>query len=108
MIAPTPAPPYYAVIFTSIRTESDNGYADIAERMKTLAQQQQGFLGIESARNETGITVSYWNSLEAIKQWKMNEEHLAAQQKGKSVWYAAYKIRICKVERDYGMNDVLT
>ena len=101
MIAKTPVPPYYAVIFTSERTEGDNGYGDMAARMDELARQQPGYLGIESAREGLGITVSYWESLEAIRNWKQNSEHLVAQQKGRGEWYAAYKTRICKVERDY-------
>jgi len=103
MIAKTPPPPYYAVIFTSLRTDGDNGYAEMAERMDVLAQEQPGYLGIESARNEVGVTVSYWESLEAIKAWKQQSEHLFAQKMGKEQWYAHYKTRICKVERDYGM-----
>ena len=101
MIARTPSPPYYAVIFTSLHTGTENGYADTAVRMAELAAAQPGYLGMESARNDTGITVSYWESLEAIKNWKNNPAHLDAQQKGKSVFYEKYKTRICKVERDY-------
>ena len=103
MIAKTPQPPYYAVIFTSLRTDGDNGYTEMAERMDALAKEQPGYLGIESARAELGITVSYWESLDAIKAWKQNTEHLFAQKMGKDQWYAQYKTRICKVERDYGM-----
>lgn len=103
MIANTPTPPYYAVIFTSLRTDGDNGYVAMAEAMEQLAKQQPGYLGIESARNELGITVSYWESLEAIKKWKQNFEHIAAQKLGKEKWYEHYKVRVCKVERDYGM-----
>ncbi len=102
MIAPTPPPPYYAVIFTSLRTEVEDGYHDTAERMVELAQQQPGYLGYESARDGLGITISYWDSLEAIRNWKQVAEHQIAQQKGRTDWYAAYKTRICKVERDYG------
>ena len=101
MIAQTPATPYYAVIFTSTRTEGDNGYEAMAEEMDKLAKQQDGFLGVESARNELGITVSYWKSIEAIKNWKANTRHLVAQKQGRDAWYAHYKVRICKVERDY-------
>lgn len=101
MIAVTPEPPYYAVIFTSERTDVDDNYAQMAERMAELAEQQPGYLGHESAREELGITVSYWDSLEAIRNWKKNSEHLVAQQKGRGQWYAHYKTRICKVERDY-------
>ncbi|WP_426670508.1 antibiotic biosynthesis monooxygenase family protein [Mucilaginibacter sp. McL0603] len=102
MIANTPQAPYYAVIFTSLRTDGDNGYGSMSVEMEELARQQPGFLGIESAREEVGITVSYWESLEAIKNWKANARHLFAQQQGREKWYEQYKVRICKVERDYG------
>lgn len=101
-VASTPKPPYYAVIFTSLRTEGDNGYADMATEMVELAAQQPGFLGIESAREELGITVSYWSDLESIRNWKTNAEHLQAQRLGREQWYASFKVRISKVERDYG------
>jgi heme-degrading monooxygenase HmoA len=101
-IAGTPKPPYYAVIFTSILTEGDNGYGEMAGRMMELAAQQPGFLGVESARQDLGITVSYWSDLEAISHWKQNTEHLVAQEYGRSRWYADFRIRISKVERDYG------
>jgi heme-degrading monooxygenase HmoA len=100
-IATTPATPYYAVIFTSIRTEGDHGYGKMSDAMVASAANQPGFLGVESAREEVGITVSYWASLEAISAWKQNSAHLAAQKLGRESWYAAYKIRICRVERDY-------
>jgi heme-degrading monooxygenase HmoA len=102
MIAPTPEPPYYAVIFTSVRTEGDNGYAEMADRMVELARQQDGFLGVESARNEIGITVSYWCDLESIRKWKEHMEHSVAREKGRKEWYQSFKVRIAKVERDYG------
>lgn len=94
-------PPYYAVIFTSTQTEDTAGYAEMAERMEELAKQQPGYLGIEHARSELGITVSYWESLEAIAAWKAQQEHLEAQEKGRKKWYTWYKIRICSVEREY-------
>lgn len=102
MIASTPTAPYYAVIFTSIRTEGDNDYNTTADRMVELAELQEGYLGIESARNELGITVSYWKDLEAIKKWKMQIDHTEARKKGRLNWYKEFKVRICKVERDYG------
>ena len=104
-IANTPEPPYCAVIFTSLRTDGDNGYGAMAERMDALAAQQPGYLGIESAREGLGITVSYWRDLASIRAWKANAEHLVAQQTGRSSWYTDYKTRICKVERDYGLDD---
>lgn len=101
MFANTPEPPYYAVIFTSEKNSENEGYEVMAEKMWNLAKQQPGFLGAESARNEIGITVSYWENLESIKQWKLNEEHLLAQENGKKFWYKNYKVRICLVQRDY-------
>ena len=96
--------PYYAVIFTSTQTKNIEGYQEMAERMETLAKQQTGFLGIDSAKENVGITVSYWESLEYIENWKQQSEHLLAQQKGRNQWYSWYNVRICKVEREYEFN----
>lgn len=103
LIANTPNPPYYAVIFTSHRTDGDKGYGQMAEKMIELASKQQGFLGVESARESVGITVSYWSDLESIKKWKVNIEHQEAQTLGHEKWYSSFKVRISKVERDYGI-----
>ncbi|QQE79762.1 antibiotic biosynthesis monooxygenase [Alicyclobacillus sp. SO9] len=100
-IAHTPKPPYFAVIFTSKRTDFEDEYADVAEEMFRLASIQPGFLGVESADDGLGITVSYWASLEAIQAWKRNERHMMAQDRGRADWYREYKTRVCKVERDY-------
>ena len=98
-------PPYFAVIFSSIRESNDSttseDYSNTAERMVELAAQQEGFLGVESARDGLGITVSYWKDTDSIKNWKTNCEHKIAQAKGKDHWYKSYKTRICKVEREY-------
>ncbi|WP_421189512.1 antibiotic biosynthesis monooxygenase family protein [Aeromonas enteropelogenes] len=103
MIANTPEPPYYAVIFTSERTNVDEGYAAMAERMLALARTQPGFLGVESARDGVGITVSYWRDLESIRHWKDDLEHQEAQRLGREQWYRTFKTRIARVERDYGL-----
>lgn len=96
--------PYYAVIFTSTLTDDTEGYHEMANKMEALAKKQNGFLGIDSAREDVGITVSYWESIEAIKVWKQNSQHLMAQQKGKTQWYSWYNTKICKVEREYEFN----
>ena len=95
--------PYYAVIFTSERTAGDHGYEAMAKQMVELASKQPGFLGVESVRNENGIgiTVSYWDSLEAIQQWKKHAVHKITQEKGKQQWYQRYSVRVCKVEQEY-------
>ncbi len=102
--AQTPKPPYYAVIFSSKRTEEDEKqYGQVADLMVELATKQPGFLGVESSRDLDGfgITVSYWSNLESIKLWKENVTHQKAQERGKRDWYSKYITRICKVERDY-------
>jgi len=101
MMAKTPAPPYYAVIFTSILNEDHDGYSEMADKMEKLAKKQPGYLGFESARSEIGISISYWKDIESIKKWKENSEHLLAQKSGREKWYKAYKIRITRIERDY-------
>jgi len=104
-LAPELEPPYYAVVFTSVRNGADeSGYSVMAARMKVLAEVQPGFLGMESVRREDGlgITVSYWESEDAVRSWKRNAEHLVAQEKGREEWYAAYRLRVCRVEREYG------
>ena len=106
MIAKTPAPPYYAVIFSSTRTNGDKGYDEMGIKMLKLASEQDGFLGVESAREKLGITVSYWRDLASIKKWKENSEHKTAQEKGKANWYKSFKIRIAKVERDYSFEQL--
>ena len=102
--AKLPEPPYYSVIFSSLRTPGDNGYAHMADRMIELASAQAGFLGVESARGTGGfgLTVSYWSSLEAIAAWRAQAEHRMAQENGKTRWYEHYEVRIACVERAYG------
>jgi heme-degrading monooxygenase HmoA len=95
-------PPYYAVIFTTIISDNTEAYASTSARIEALAKQQEGYLGLEFARNEIGITVSYWKSLEAIQNWKHNIEHTEARNLGREKWYKQYQLRICKVEREYG------
>lgn len=101
-LASTPKPPYYAVIFTSLRTEDEAGYLETAARMLKLAADQPGFLGVESARDSLGITVSYWTSLEAIRLWRDHAEHQIAREQGRTDWYQAFRVRIARVEREYG------
>jgi heme-degrading monooxygenase HmoA len=100
MIANTPRPPYYAVIFTSIRTDGDHGYAEAAKRILETARQQPGFLGYESARQAVGISVSYWESLEAIRAWQAHPDHRTVQKMAND-WYSDSRIRVSRVERDY-------
>lgn len=92
---------YYAVIFTSLQTDTIDGYTEMAYTMEELAKGQPGYLDFESAREEIGISISYWKDLEAIKKWKANLDHQMAQKLGREKWYSWYKVRICKVEREY-------
>lgn len=105
MIAKTPEAPYFAVIFTSLKVSGASGYDEMALKMDELAKQQPGYLGVESVRGADGmgLTISYWKDLESISSWKRNSEHKMAQSFGKEKWYSDYKVRICKVERDYSL-----
>ncbi len=97
-------PPYYAVIFSNQRTEMDAGYGDMAARMLALAAQQPGYLGVDSVRNAegSGITVSYWRTLDDIAAWRRHTEHTEARHAGRAQWYRDFRVRIAKVEREYG------
>jgi heme-degrading monooxygenase HmoA len=104
-LADTPDPPYVAVIFSSTRTDGDAGYAAMSRSMEDLAAQQPGYLGIESARDDrVGITVSYWADDDAARRWKQVAAHLVAQRRGREVWYSDYRVRVARVDRDYGMS----
>jgi len=97
----TPTPPYYAVIFTSTRSDDQAGYAEAAARMEQLAAEQEGFLGIDSVDDGArSITVSYWTDEDAIRAWRRNAEHQEAQLQGRERWYAAYSLRVARVERE--------
>jgi heme-degrading monooxygenase HmoA len=106
VIAATPDPPYLAVIFSSQRSPGDQGYARMAERMLELARLQPGFLGVESARDPEGfgITVSYWRDEASIAAWKAHAEHAVAQRLGRERWYEAFRLRVCRVERESGQD----
>jgi heme-degrading monooxygenase HmoA len=100
-------PPYYAVIFTSIRTDqAEEEYQKLNDQIGALAVQQPGFLGMESARNEIGVTVVYWRDLESIQAWRVNTEHTLAKKKGREKLYEAFHTRICKVEQEYGWTKI--
>lgn len=101
-IAKTPPPPYYVTIFSSLRTSGDAGYDEMAARMAELSAQQPGFLGMESARDGVGLTLCYWQDLESIANWRRHVEHAEAQRLGREKWYSEYRVRIARVERDYG------
>ncbi|UYM07314.1 antibiotic biosynthesis monooxygenase family protein [Solicola gregarius] len=104
-VAATPRPPYTAVIFTSTRTPDENGYAPMAQQMYDRAAKQPGYLGVESAREDIGITVSYWRDEESARNWKQVAEHLVAQRRGRDVWYSDYRVRVATVHRDYGPDE---
>jgi heme-degrading monooxygenase HmoA len=100
MFANTPKPPYFAVIFTSVRTSVDEGYEDTDKKLEKLVKNQPGFLGMESVRKELGITVCYWKDMESVKSWARNSEHQLAKKRRRNEWYKEYRVRICKVEKE--------
>lgn len=102
-LASTPKPPYFAVIFSARRNaQPDDGYAETAARMQSLASKQPGFLGVDSTEGDLEITVSYWADEASIAAWKREADHVFAQYEGRSRWYDAYEIRVARVERAYG------
>ncbi|MGN5377584.1 hypothetical protein BIV25_06375 [Streptomyces sp. MUSC 14] len=102
--AALPDPPYYAVVFTAVRTAGDNGYAETDERLWKLAADQPGFLGVDSARgaNGLGITVSYWRDEDSIAAWRDHAEHTLARARGREHWYSSFSLHVAKVERAHG------
>ena len=103
--ANTPQPPYYAAIFSSTHTGAHEGYAEDTEAILELARQHPGFLGIEAAGgDDLSIAVSYWDSDETIRAFKELAEHLIIQKRGRETYYKSYKVRVARVERDYGFN----
>lgn len=106
MIVQTPKPPYYTVVFTSIRTDVEEGYTEMNDSLWEDAQKLEGFIGAESLRNEEGfgVTVLYFTDMETIIEWSKYQKHLRAKELGKEKWYSDYKVRIARVEREYGMD----
>ncbi|MGI5125952.1 antibiotic biosynthesis monooxygenase family protein [Pseudonocardia sp. CA-107938] len=100
--AQTPEPPYTAVIFTSLRTDGDDGYGAMSAAMAELVVQQPGYLGMEAARDGLGITVAYFRDEASARAWKNVAEHREAQRLGRERWYQGYRVRIATVTRDYG------
>lgn len=100
-LAVAPPIPYYAVIFSTVQTDDLDGYEATAARIEELAAEQPGYLGIESARSDIGITVSYWTDEAAIAEWKANVEHTLARESGRARWYDRYVLRVARVERQY-------
>ncbi len=107
MIAQTPEPPYYVVVFTIVLSDNLEGYEEMANRMVELADQQPGFLGMEYGTDAVELTISYWDSLEAIQNWRMQTEHVLARETGRRIWFRQFKVRIAKVERDYSFDSKL-
>ncbi len=98
MIIKTPEPPYYAVIFSSYRTDNDDDYENTMKILSDVSKNYDDFLGMESSRDGFGISVSYWKTYEGIMMWKKDSEHLIAKEKGKQYWYKSYAIRIARVK----------
>ncbi|MEU1150013.1 antibiotic biosynthesis monooxygenase family protein [Streptomyces sp. NPDC005863] len=97
-------PPYHVVVFSSLRTDGDRGYGETADRMDELVSEVPGFLGVDSARTPDGlgVTVSYFRDEEAIRAWRSDLEHRAAQRRGREDWYETYVLHVAKVERSHG------
>ena len=88
------------MIFSTVRNEQPGDqYDETSVAMMNLAAQQPGFLGVETAHADIGITVSYWTDEESIAAWKRDADHAFAQYEGRARWYDAYELRVARVER---------
>ncbi len=97
-------PPYYVVVFTSRRTEVDDGFSVLDAKLYEKAQTYPGFLGMNSFRvaDGWGVALVYWKTLENIDAWRRDEQYRAAKEKGRTVWYSDFWVEICRVEQSYG------
>ncbi|MBM3656629.1 MAG: antibiotic biosynthesis monooxygenase [Actinobacteria bacterium] len=95
----------YAVIFRSIRTNAhEELYQSQAKNMEALVKSIPGYISHFSYRDpasRSGVTIAYFESLEAIKAWRENPEHLEAQELGRGLFYSWYEIQVVKLERGY-------
>lgn len=92
------------MVFTSRLKANADGYAAAARRMVELARAQPGFVGVESARGEdgVGITVSWWETREAIARWRDHPEHVAVRARA-GEWYESWQVRVLKMEDGNGV-----
>jgi heme-degrading monooxygenase HmoA len=92
----------YAVIFKARINQFDDEYQATAEKMRRLATKEYACRDFVSAtENDYEISISYWDSLDDIQDWRENPDHLKAQTLGASRWYRSIEIEIVELIRDY-------
>jgi len=86
-----------------------SAYLDAAEQLRPLLAQMAGFLSLErfESLTEPGkiLSLSFWQDEEAVRRWRNVEEHRRAQRAGRQTIFAAYRLRVAQVIRDYGLHD---
>lgn len=92
----------YVVVFTSVLNPgNEKEYEIAASRMCELAKAQPGYIKMDSVREGgLGITVSYWDSLDAVNKWKWNGEHLAEQKLGRQKYYKTFQLTVARIEKE--------
>ena len=90
------------VFRSRVQKETLAEYAPLAARMSELAQKMPGYLSHKGFVAEDGerVTIVEFASEEAHRAWAQQAEHVAAKKKGRSTFYAEYKIQICAVQRE--------
>ncbi|MFE9603842.1 antibiotic biosynthesis monooxygenase family protein [Streptomyces hokutonensis] len=97
-------PPYYAAVFTTVRTQDQSDYSETSAHLEELVKNVPGYLGMDHAQTPggLGITVSYFRDADALKEWRTDVEHRVAQNRGRAEWYQTYTLHVAKVERSRG------
>jgi len=97
----------YAVIFKATFKNIaalDDEYFTMAKRLQQRAKEQYGCQDfVSTTEGNQEIAISYWHSIEDIKNWKADPLHSTAQVKGAQDWYASYTVEVVEVIKNYNM-----
>jgi heme-degrading monooxygenase HmoA len=96
----------YAVIFKSKRQDANSElyyqHNDLLdEKIKSLP----GYIkhsGLRHPESREGVTIAYFNSLDAIDNWRKDGEHMDAKKLAKSEFYENYFVEVTEVLDAYG------
>ncbi|GJL83798.1 MAG: antibiotic biosynthesis monooxygenase [marine bacterium B5-7] len=98
-----------AVIFEVIpNPDHKQAYLDEAAVLRPLLESIDGFISVERFSSLTDptkiLSLSFFESEEAVATWRNLVEHRSAQSKGRFKYFNDYRLRVASVLRDYGMN----
>jgi len=91
------------------KADHKQDYLDTAQGLKARLEAAPGFISIERFESlvESGkiLSLSFFESEEAVAAWRNTLEHRKAQVQGRRVYFENYRLRIASVQRDYGMHE---